>query len=58
MQNKLLKKIRAIVNKLGVDTVKNAALSLKKYAALYVKNAALSLKKYAALYPKMRGPAK
>ena len=46
MQHKVKKKkkkIRAIVNKLGVDTVKYAALSLKKYAALY---------------PKMRGPAK
>ena len=43
MQNKLLKKIRAIVNKPEVGTVKYVALSHKKYAALY---------------PKMRGPAK
>ena len=38
-----LKKIRATVNKRGLDMVKNVALSLKKYVALY---------------PKMRGPTK
>ena len=42
-KKKKKKKIRAIVNKPGVDTVKYAGLSLKKYAVLY---------------PKMRGPAK
>ena len=43
MQHKLFKKIRETVNKPGLDTIKNAALSLKKYVALY---------------PKMRGPTK
>ena len=44
MQHKLFKKkITVIINKPGVNTVKYAAFSLKKYVALY---------------PKMRGLAK
>ena len=43
LKKKKKKKIRATVNKPGLDMVKNVALSLKKYVALY---------------PKMRGPAK